>query len=151
MATKEETAMMNEIADLKAQIANLQKLIAAERPAALPAKLMQDREAEYQEKVKELSRSCLDRTQEFAVKRWGGDSGVGWYRVWIKPENGHAEPGTLVLIIPARSEHEALGRYRELNGIRSLDVDLKETFELLKPAEAAEALKNPASYQNISA
>lgn len=130
---EQDPAQSDRIAQLESQITNLQKLIANERPIQLPAKLSQDREAWYQKLVIELSVACLERTQAVAYERWGGETDMR-YEVDIKVQKGQPKPDLHPMIIPARSEYEAKGRYEELFGITAIDATIKIVCTPLKEA-----------------
>jgi len=121
----ENTQLREQFESLKAQFDNMSKLIAAERPAALPARLNQDREEWYRLRVIEWSKSCLERTQDAAIEQWGDETDIRFLVDVEIVEKGHPRPDLHPLLIPARSKHEAKGRYEEINNILSLDHQVR--------------------------
>lgn len=112
------------IATLEAQVAAqsdqvnaLMKLLAAQQPVLQPVALEQEREREFQERVKELGKSCLQRTQEFARSQWAKECPMEY------PVSMPTNKEQLSLLIPARSSDEARGRYLTLCGIQAIDQD----------------------------
>ncbi len=118
------SAETDRLAQLEAQIANLQKLLAAQQPVLQPIKLDQDREQELKERQEELSRTCQERTQAIARKMWQDSPTEYPVRVADVPE----------IYIPARSSEEAKGRYDVLCGING--VDPKHRYQIGKPVKA---------------
>lgn len=114
---------------MEAQLNNLQKLMAAERPVLLPTKLSHDREQWYQDMVKEIGTlSNLEKTQKVAIERWG-DETEDRYLVDVMVPKGTSKPDLHPMIIPARNKYEAKGRYEELFGINSLEQTIKIVCE----------------------
>lgn len=119
-------ALMAKVADLTAQVNNLQRTIAVERPVILPLKVAQEREEEFERRKAELSKSCLERTQNEAERLWAKDSNTR-YRCKVADH--------LELLIPARSEEEAIGRYNKISGITGVDTSKhKYRIELVNNA-----------------
>ena len=107
----QQPQQVDRIAILEAQIANLQKLLAAQQPLLTPLQEEEVREKFHDAKVKELSLSCQERTQKRARDLWH-DSTEYPVKVADVPE----------IFIPARNELEAQGRYNHLCGINGVDA-----------------------------
>ncbi len=107
-------ALMAQVKDLTAQVANMQRTMAVERPIAVPLRREQEREEEFERMKEELSKPPLQRTQEAAERLWGKDT---------KDRYAVEVPGHLKLLIPARSPEEAEGRYNKISGITGIDAD----------------------------
>lgn len=110
----EVAALVQQVAELSARLAVAERVMSVERPVALPMKLAQEREEEFERMKAELSKPPLQRTQEAAERLWGKDT---------KDRYSVVVPGHLSLLIPARSEEEAKGRYDKISGITSIDSD----------------------------
>jgi hypothetical protein len=119
--------LIQQNAELAAQVNVLNRTMSVERPMALPLKRAQDREEEYERLKSEYSKTCLQRTQEAADRLWAKDT-KDRYRVKV--------PGHLELLIPARSPEEAEGRYNKISGITGIDAD--------KPRHSIELVSNAA-------
>lgn len=117
-------AQADRIAVLEAQIANLQKLLAAQQPLLTPLQEEEVREKFHDAKVKELSLSCQERTQKKAREMWKDPTEYP-VRVADIPE----------ILIPARNEIEAQGRYNHLCGING--VDAAHRYIVGKPVQNA--------------
>lgn len=120
-------ALIAQVQNLTAQVATLQRAVSAERPYSLPLKQAQDREDEFEKVKAELSKSCLERTQEMAEAKWGKDT-KDRYRVKVADQ--------LELLIPARSEEEARGRYDKISGIIGVDT-AKHKYQIELVSNAA--------------
>lgn len=116
MPDGDRTAQLEkQLSDMAAQMAVMQRLLAAQSPVTTP--LMQDaeREAEFEKKKEWLTLSCKERTQKMARERWKDSTTEFVVSVADMPE----------IYIPARSPEEGKGRYDSLCGINGVDSQHK--------------------------
>ena len=127
----DEKKPMSDVAQLRAEnevlqnrLATIEKLLAAQQPVLQPIKLIQDRDEEFAERQKWLNKTCQERTQEIARKKWNDSTTEYPVKVADVPE----------IMVPARSPEEAKGRYDVLCGI--IGVDSKHKYQIGKPVAA---------------
>lgn len=116
-ATDRVAQLEQENAALHDRLANIEKLLAYQRPVITPLAQELAAEEAFQKKKAELSLSCVERTQAEARKRWKDSETEILVSVTGSPASGLPE-----IRIPARSKEEAKGRYDELCGILSIDT-----------------------------
>ena len=117
-------SLEQENAILRDRFANIEKMLAMQAPVTTAIVREAEREAEYERKKAELGKSCQERTQIEARRRWTDASVEYPVKVADVPE----------IFIPARGPEEAKGRFDALCGI--LGVDQKHKYVIGAPVAA---------------